>query len=230
MALSSSHSRVIRYFSQRSPGALLDCPCGPGALSKQLHTLGWDVSCCDIDAGHFELHESLPFQAADLNEDPLPFEDESFDCILSANGLHRLYNPANAIDQFHRVLKPGGTLLLSWPNYGSLARRLVFLVTGSLGKSIDDPQCDQTISEPSANVRLPLSVARVHLLLRRSEFEVRQVFATGYRAYDLVSLPLAGLVKLMDFALGMNRRRASPLSNAWSTLRGGSTVFLDCKK
>ncbi|WP_460369490.1 class I SAM-dependent methyltransferase, partial [Actinocorallia lasiicapitis] len=40
----------------------------------------------------------------------LPFDDASFDLVTSFNGLHVLPDPAAAVAEFARVLRPGGTL------------------------------------------------------------------------------------------------------------------------
>jgi SAM-dependent methyltransferase len=43
----------------------------------------------------------------------LPFEDGSFECILCTEVLEHLHTPEKAINEMRRVLKPGGTLILT---------------------------------------------------------------------------------------------------------------------
>ncbi len=43
----------------------------------------------------------------------LPVESESFSMILCTEMLEHMYNPKKAVDEMYRVLKPGGTLLLT---------------------------------------------------------------------------------------------------------------------
>jgi SAM-dependent methyltransferase len=43
----------------------------------------------------------------------LPFPDDSFDQILCTEVLEHLHTPQLAINEMHRVLKPGGTLILT---------------------------------------------------------------------------------------------------------------------
>jgi SAM-dependent methyltransferase len=47
--------------------------------------------------------------------DSLPFPDASFDAILSTQTLEHLEWPRESVREFHRVLKPGGTLYLTAP-------------------------------------------------------------------------------------------------------------------
>lgn len=51
-----------------------------------------------------------------LNTDHLP--DASFDCILLLQTLHRIYDLAATVQTLHRLLKPGGVLLLTAPGVG----------------------------------------------------------------------------------------------------------------
>ena len=44
----------------------------------------------------------------------LPFEDASFDCIFYVNIVEHLPTPEFFIEEFERVLRPGGQLLLSF--------------------------------------------------------------------------------------------------------------------
>jgi SAM-dependent methyltransferase len=50
----------------------------------------------------------------------LPFAGASFDLVTMDSVLEHVESPAQTIVEVSRVLKPGGTLFLSWPNKGSL--------------------------------------------------------------------------------------------------------------
>jgi SAM-dependent methyltransferase len=47
----------------------------------------------------------------------LPFDDKSFDTVVSTEVLEHLSDPLRALRQMHRVLTPGGHLILSTPMY-----------------------------------------------------------------------------------------------------------------
>lgn len=47
----------------------------------------------------------------------LPFEDNTFDCIVTSEVLEHIQNDVVAISEFHRVLKPGGTLAATVPTW-----------------------------------------------------------------------------------------------------------------
>ena len=93
-----SHETLCKVLSSREPGKVLDAPCGTGVLTQFLLDLGWEVHCADIDAGHMKV-DSVPFTTINLNR-AIGFGEESFDAVVCANGLHRLFNPGGAISEF----------------------------------------------------------------------------------------------------------------------------------
>ena len=65
----------------------------------------------------------------------LPFESESFDAALLVGVLDRLTEPYVAARQLHRVLRPGGVLLVTAANDCYWRRRLDPVVGGEDGRS-----------------------------------------------------------------------------------------------
>ncbi|MEO5904256.1 MAG: methyltransferase domain-containing protein [Gemmatimonadaceae bacterium] len=104
---------------------LLDAGCGGGWYAEQLLKRGADVDAIDGSAVMVEHarnrlarqlttdpHGRLTIQHADLL-DPLPFEDDRFDGVVSPLVLHYMSDWRPTLRQFARVLKPGGWLLFS---------------------------------------------------------------------------------------------------------------------
>ncbi len=50
------------------------------------------------------------------------FDDESFDCLVSAEVLEHVPSPYNTLREYNRVLKDSGTLIITTPNSHYLAR------------------------------------------------------------------------------------------------------------
>ena len=68
----------------------------------------------------------------------LPYEDSTFDLVMSAHVLEHLANPAIAVAEMLRVLKPGATLLLIVTRWGLLgfAVHLLWRVYGIREKDV----------------------------------------------------------------------------------------------
>lgn len=107
---------------------VLDLGCRYGALTEY-YAEGNDVTGVDIDREALEHAEArLGIQAlwADL-DDPLAFMDATFDVVVIGEVLEHIREPQRLLDQAHRVLRPGGTLVGSTPNGFRLKNRLRFL-------------------------------------------------------------------------------------------------------
>ncbi len=61
----------------------------------------------------------------DVSSDVLPFEDSVFDGVYCSEVIEHLFNPDFAVEEFKRVLKPSGKILLSTPNLASWYNRLL---------------------------------------------------------------------------------------------------------
>ena len=99
---------------------VLDCGCGEGfylLALQRLRPLG--LTGLDADAGRLQRAEEAHGIRARLvagDAQRLPFEDESFDRVLTSEVLEHLPDDAAALREIHRVLKPGGVLAISVPN------------------------------------------------------------------------------------------------------------------
>jgi len=96
---------------------VLDAGCGSGALAVALADRGAAVTGIDLSAGLLEiaarrLGPAVVLRQADL-EEPLPFADGSFELVVASLVLHYLEDWVPALSEFHRLLVPGGRLVIS---------------------------------------------------------------------------------------------------------------------
>jgi SAM-dependent methyltransferase len=96
----------------------------PLILTAALKRNGYQVTGCDIDPGRYAATiEALGLQVVECNieTEPLPFADESFDAVVF-NELfeHLRINPVFTLSEVLRIMKPNGILTLSTPNLRSL--------------------------------------------------------------------------------------------------------------
>lgn len=98
-------------------GKLLEVPVGTGVLTMPVYRKlkNADVTCLDYSAGMMATAQkraetlglsNVRFLQGDVGA--LPFEDVSFDIVLSLNGFHAFPDKDAAYKETFRVLKPGG--------------------------------------------------------------------------------------------------------------------------
>jgi ubiquinone/menaquinone biosynthesis C-methylase UbiE len=91
--------------------SLLDVGCGDGGVARLLRERVHDVVAIDVEpSGAWQDGPGLTFNVAD--GESLPFESASFDVVHSKDSLHHMNSPELAVAEYHRVLKPGGTVLI----------------------------------------------------------------------------------------------------------------------
>jgi len=129
---------------------VLDLGCRSGALTR--HFLdGNSVVGLDVDAAALEKAQALGIEPVQANvEDPLPFEDASFDAVVAGELLEHLQFPDALVAETRRVLRPGGVLVGSVPNAFRVQSRLRFL----RGQPPEDDPTHLRMFSPSAMKRL----------------------------------------------------------------------------
>lgn len=123
---------------------LLDVACGPGhvagaAAAFDLHAEGIDYAPGMIAAAKARFPDLIFSEA---NAEDLPFDDASFDAVACNMGLFHMGDPAKAMAEAARVLKPGGTFAFSqWtaPADSELYARLFAALTDIADMSRADP-------------------------------------------------------------------------------------------
>jgi ubiquinone/menaquinone biosynthesis C-methylase UbiE len=106
-----------------SSGRVLDVGTGTGMLAIEfakgiptVEVVGLDLSDVALELARDNAQKSrassrVSFERGDAED--MPFEDDTFDLVISGNTLHLLKNPVRMLNEIQRVLKPGGRFLVS---------------------------------------------------------------------------------------------------------------------
>ena len=125
-----------RYWNQQflehlppDPEYILDCGCGDGDLARDLclkgrHVFGMDISKAMLVQGKTRLGDNEKMEWVACPGEKMPFSSGIFDVVCFRGSLHHMANERAALEEANRVLKTGGTLLLSEPNDDSILLRL----------------------------------------------------------------------------------------------------------
>ena len=112
---------------------VVEIGCGTGNVAVPVASLGYRVTGIDVDgASIVRARERCPFEWARFDVlDPGQLEPGGFEAAICAEVLEHLEDPADCLRKVHRLLVPGGSLIVTVPNgYGpwetmNRAKRLV---------------------------------------------------------------------------------------------------------
>ncbi len=103
-----------------------------GTVGLLLKERGFDyteVDFSDVAVARTQ-HKGLNAIVSDVDGDGLKFPDNSFDFVWAGDVLEHVFDPIGMLSEIHRVLKPGGSILLTSPNDFTLASRMRIFLTG----------------------------------------------------------------------------------------------------
>lgn len=169
---------VSSVLKRQQPGIVLDVGSGPGVIGDHLRSLGFRYVGSDASVGMArECRRRGPSDPGRLSAaargEALPFADAAFDAVTVLGALEYMESPESALTECRRVLRPGGTLVVSVLNRSSLYRLLLRL------RQRREPNGDPI---PASQ----FTRREVERALKRAGFEIRSV---AY--FDMELLPPA---------------------------------------
>jgi ubiquinone/menaquinone biosynthesis C-methylase UbiE len=231
LARTETHDWLIDAFSKERKGSVLDVPAGTGALALRLRDMGLSVFCCDINPSIF-VPQDIEINKGDLNQS-LPYPSESFDFITCIEGLEHLENPFNAIREFNRILKIGGKLFLSLPNYLNIERRMRFLMTGLFSKVPSPKKMGKDRFDNLWMLHLtPLTYPILRLVLEHWGFKILTIAKDKEKKRMKWLLPIVWGIRLYCSFWPERKREEYHLDETLSPLliMGGNTLILVAEK
>ena len=193
-----THAVVARLLQDgRIPEAILDIPCGEGAFLARLRQLGLEGHGSDI-VNRLVLPDAR-FTPADMNGD-LPFGNGTFDAVVCIDGIEHLERPFDFVRECHRILRPGGVIVISTPNISALRSRWRWLWTGFHNKG--KTPLNERDPNPWHHVNL-LSFPELRYLLHRHGFWIEAIATNRIKPISWVYAPLwpvAAIVTAAAFA------------------------------
>lgn len=186
-AAKNTHSVVERLLRGcAGVKAVLDIPTGEGSFTRRLIS-DYDVTSADVQ--DFLKVAGGTYVRADMTE-RLPWGDGTFDAVVNIDGIEHIERQFDFVLECHRVLRPGGHLILSTPNISALRSRWRYLVTGFHNKG--KVPLDETRVTPWHHVAL-LSFPQLRYMLHRSGFRIAEVTTNRIKTVSWIYAPLAPL-------------------------------------
>jgi SAM-dependent methyltransferase len=119
---------VYEHLSRQPNQTLVELGFGSPALIESMAAMCNQFTIVDIvdRTQSLSLPSNICLETADLNE-PFPFEDARFDCVVAMMVVEHLFDPFHAFEEIARILRTGGHAFVNVPNIASIKCRLQLL-------------------------------------------------------------------------------------------------------
>jgi SAM-dependent methyltransferase len=245
-SLDEAHYKALDLVTTCPPGLALDLPAGSGRLSWWLHRKGFQVTAGDIEPEFFRNPE-IPTVKTDL-DGVFPLEDNQFDYAFCIDGPEHAENIYHTFREFARVLKPGGKMIVSYPNYSNLESRLRMIFYGVLepveGRHQPLRSSSGAITWDNENTcfqsgdvkevqkynghinRQPYALLR--MAMEHAGFRINRITSEKVKTGQLFLFPLYLLILLFTRIRGEKGARKYWLreANSYEVLMGGNDLIL----
>jgi 2-polyprenyl-3-methyl-5-hydroxy-6-metoxy-1,4-benzoquinol methylase len=210
-----------------SHARILDAPCGGNAsLTLGLQERGFDAIGADIDASAAG-RLGKNFVEANLDR-TLPWPDQTFDAVISTEGIEHLENHYSFLREIHRILKPGGTLVITTPNIAALRSRVRFLGSGFFGR--DARPLNETARHPLHHIGLA-TFSELRYELHISGFQIKEARHTHVKPISYlyaIYVPFIWLYTLAAFRKEKDAKQKERNREIRAALLSYSLLFGEC--
>ena len=118
-------SLVSTFEPYRATNHMLDVGCGSGHFLKVAMEKGWGAFGTEIASGAFDQLAKLGINSFCGKLESANYAGEFFDVVYCSEVIEHLLDPTTLLREIARILRPGGLLYLTTPNFNSLSRRLL---------------------------------------------------------------------------------------------------------
>lgn len=116
------HEILDLFEKSRKTNRLLDVGCGIGYFLEVAKKRGWEVYGTEYTDKAIEIcsAKGISMKQGPLN--PANYEPGYFDVITSFEVIEHINNPQEELKNFYSLLRPGGLVYITTPNFNSLLR------------------------------------------------------------------------------------------------------------
>jgi SAM-dependent methyltransferase len=149
-------AEIIGRLALPGGARVLDAPCGTGRLSRRLASAGLEVTGVDLSAAFLDLARSEPagpgadvsYIQGDLRRLPTPGPFDAVVCWFTSFGYHDDVDCRRILSEFHRVLRPGGRLLIETMHHDGVVRHFTAAPDATVAWRGEDSQVDLSRFDP----------------------------------------------------------------------------------
>lgn len=208
-----AQARLVQPVIKSSvPSRLLDIGSGAGVGAELIAKAARidHVTCIDLSIPALQVVRDRGFSplVASAEGHKLPFANGTFDVVVLDEVIEHLVDTDSIMDEIHRVLKPGGQLLLSTPNLAAWFNRAALLL--GVQPAFSEVSFKKVYGRPGSGL-----VGHLRLFTRRAL--VQFVNDKGFTVRHAVGVPFPELPALI--------RPLDSLLSKIPSLAGGSVII-----
>jgi glycosyltransferase involved in cell wall biosynthesis len=113
----SSHGKILTWLQEIPPSRILDLGCSAGYLAGVARLLGHEVVGIDLAEHPGVRRRRDDFVLTDIDKGIPEEVGEGFDAVIAADVVEHVRKPDFLLAEIKRVLKPGGVVFASVPNF-----------------------------------------------------------------------------------------------------------------
>lgn len=190
--------------------SLLDVSCRKGDVLAAVAGRGFELRGTNF-ADRAELAPAVPIDdGVDLLKG-LPYPDRSFDVVLLIEVIEHVENHRAAIAEVARVLKPGGTLVLTTPNIMRLSSRFHFLLTGYHKTKRRFVPAATPLAEAFRYHVYPIDLPVLAYLFGQCGLEIERFGKSRVKAFNWILFPLLAPFAALYSAYFLIARQKDPV-------------------
>lgn len=116
---------AARLVGELKTGRVLDIAAGAGRFLERFQELGFECYATEFDEKMQDYLRSKGFKVLPGGVLPEAPEDGMFDIVVFTEIVEHINIPVPVLERIHRLLRPGGRLYITTPNFNSLERRVL---------------------------------------------------------------------------------------------------------
>ena len=213
----SSHGVLLRWLDSMPSSRVLDLGCSGGQFAAVARASGHHVTGVDVAAAPGVTDRLDRFVQADLDaglgeELIVELGDEPFDVVVMGDVLEHVRHPGRLLADARKLLAPGGSMLISVPNFGHWY-----------------PRFRTALGAFDYDMRGILDRTHVRFFTRRSLMRLLDDANLRVVSFDQVGLPLGALAERSELGVdehgefdeqgpGVLAKAECALAQAWPTM------------
>ena len=175
---------------------IIDFPAGNGVTSRIIKEIGGEPFPFDLFPEYFKV-EGITCKKTSVLEG-LPVKNKFADMLICQEGIEHFSDQLNALREFNRVLKKGGTLLITTPNYSNIRAKLSYLLSESerFGSTMPPNELDsiwmskqETSDEIYYGHVFLIGIQKLRLFARLAGFKIKKLHHTKAKSTSVILLP-----------------------------------------